>query len=77
MPPASEPDLDPSFLTAAFPEFTITCQPRGWRETQWEAVRKHSTHPGLYAVVSSDLSELLAILAAAQPAGPSEPGLSR
>jgi hypothetical protein len=65
--------MDLSLLAIAFPAFTITCHPHGWREPRWEAVRTHGADPGLYAVISADLGELLAILTTAtgiQLAGP-------
>jgi hypothetical protein len=74
MPPLAIPsDMDLSLLAVAFPAFTITCHPHGWREPRWEAVRAHGADPGLYAVITPDLSELLAILTTAtgiQPGGP-------
>jgi hypothetical protein len=75
--PASPSDLDLPMLAVAFPAFTITCHPHGWREPRWEAVRKQSAEPGLYAVVTPDQAELLTILTAAQSAWPPEPGPPR
>jgi hypothetical protein len=74
MPSTSPPDLDLSLLAFAYPAFTITCHPYTWREPRWEAVRKHGTDPGLYAVITPELGELLSILTTAQPAEPPELG---
>jgi hypothetical protein len=78
-PPVSQPGIDLLLAAIAFPAFTITCHPHGWRQPRWEAVRKQGTSPGLYAVITPDPGELIAILttASTQHAQPSEPGLPR
>lgn len=53
-----------SLLTLAYPAFTITRQHYTWRRPRWEIVRKNPGEPGLYAVITPDLEELRAILAA-------------
>lgn len=77
-PAASRLKMDLSLLVAAFPAYTFTCHPHGWRGPRWEAVRRNPADPGLYALITADLSELHAILtAASEPAGPppaSQPG---
>jgi hypothetical protein len=73
--PASMPvprEVRPDQLAVTYPAFAITCQPRGWRGVQWEAIRKNGAEPGLYAVITADLAELGAVLAAA--AGPGGAG---
>jgi hypothetical protein len=61
-------------LTAAYPEFRISLEPRGWPELRWAAVRTRAADPGLYAVITPDLGELHAILAAAAISRPGESG---
>lgn len=62
--------MDLSLLAIAFPAFTITCHPNGWREPRWEAVRRNPADPGLYAAITPDLAELHAILATTEPTAP-------
>jgi hypothetical protein len=62
--------MDLTLLMTAFPAFTITCYPHGWREPRWEAVRRNPADPGLYAVITPDLAELHAILATTELAAP-------
>jgi hypothetical protein len=56
--------LHHDLLTLAYPAFTITRHPCTWRRPRWEAVRKNTTEPGLYAVITPDLDELATVLAA-------------
>jgi DMSO/TMAO reductase YedYZ heme-binding membrane subunit len=56
--------LQHDLLTLAYPAFTITCHHHTWRKPRWEAVRKNTADPGLYAIVTPDLAELAAALAA-------------
>ena len=66
-PPASSPLADQvhrDLLTLAYPAFTITGHQYTWRRPRWEAVRKNTAEPGLYAVVTPDLGELADVLAA-------------
>jgi hypothetical protein len=74
--PATPDDTNLALLTIAYPAFTITCHPHGWRQPRWEAVRKNSAHPGLYALITPDLDELRATLAATitQPSHHARPG---
>jgi hypothetical protein len=67
MPETPNPGLDAvhlSLLTLAYPAFIITRQHCTWRRPRWEIVRKNPADPGLYAVITPDLDELRAILAA-------------
>jgi hypothetical protein len=66
-PPTRDPERDHlhhDLLTIAYPAFTITRQHYTWRNPRWEAVRKNPAAPGLYAVITPDLDELSAVLAA-------------
>jgi hypothetical protein len=66
-PPASSPLADQvhrDLLTLAYPAFTITRQHYTWRRPRWEAIRKDPAASGLYAVITPDLDELAAALAA-------------
>jgi len=56
--------LHHDLLILAYPAFTITRQTCTWRKPRWEAVRKNTADPGLYAVITPDLDELAAVLAA-------------
>jgi hypothetical protein len=56
--------LHHDLLILAYPAFTITCHHYTWRRPRWEAVRKNTAEPGLYAVVTPDLGELADVLAA-------------
>jgi hypothetical protein len=51
-------------LTLAYPAITITCHHHTWRKPRWEVVRKNNADPGLYTIVTPDLDELAAVLAA-------------
>jgi hypothetical protein len=86
-PPTSPPvstavhEMNLASLVVAYPAFTISWYPHPWREPRWAAVRKNVTDPGLYAVVTPDLSELHATLSTAgvapglgPHAGRTEPG---
>jgi hypothetical protein len=49
-------------LAVAYPGFTISRDRRGWRGPRWTATRRNSADPGLYALVTTDLSELCTAL---------------
>jgi hypothetical protein len=71
-----------ALLVVAYPAFMFSWYQHPSREPRWAAVRKNAADPGLYALVTPDLSELHAALttAAVEPAalgpqaGPTEPG---
>jgi hypothetical protein len=62
--------LHHDLLTLAYPAFTITCHHHTWRRPRWEAIRKNTAEPGLYAAITPDLDELAATLAATITARP-------
>jgi hypothetical protein len=64
------PEVSPAMLAAAYPAFQISLEPRGSHQLRWAAVRKKATDQGLYAVVTPDLDELHAVLAAAAAGRP-------
>jgi hypothetical protein len=66
-PPAAPDDTSLALLTITYPAFTITCHTYGWRQPRWQAVRKNPADPGLYAIITPDLDELHATLAATTP----------
>jgi hypothetical protein len=74
MRPTTPPDdtadeVNLTLLRIAYPQFWFWRFARGGRHRlRWTAVRKNGADPGLYAVVTADLSELAAALAA--DAGP-------
>jgi len=53
-----------SRLTVAYPAFRFGCQMVGRHGSCWVAERKNGLHPGLHTVITSDLGELHAALAA-------------
>lgn len=55
-------------LQIAYPQFWFWRFARGGRRLRWAAVRKNGADPGLYTMVTADLDELAAALAA--DAGP-------
>jgi hypothetical protein len=75
-------EMNLAVLVVTYSAFTFSWCPYPWREPRWAAVRKNAADPGLYALVTPDLSELHAALttAAVEPAalgpqaGPTEPG---
>jgi hypothetical protein len=72
-PPASTAvrEMNLALLVVAYPAFTFSWYPHPSREPRWAAVRKNAADPGLYALVTPDLSELHAALTSAgiEPAG--------
>jgi hypothetical protein len=54
-----------AMLTVTYPEFRISLEPHGWDGLRWAAVRTKGADPGLYAVITPDLGEPHAVLAAA------------
>jgi hypothetical protein len=59
-------ELDMGMLMLAYPQFAITAIP-GRRRVRREIVRRNSADPGLYAVITDDLAEAYAALAADAP----------
>jgi hypothetical protein len=72
----SDGQMSLAMLAVSYPEFRITLEPHGWHELRWAAVRVTAADPGLYAVITPDLGELRAVLAAAvgRPGGSDVPG---
>jgi hypothetical protein len=63
-PQAVRDHVHQDLLTIAYPAFRITRHDGTCRPSRWEAVRKNPVDPGLYAVITPDLDEIRAVLAA-------------
>jgi hypothetical protein len=69
-------EMNLALLVIAYPQFAITAIP-GRRRPRWEVVRRNSADPGLYAIITDNLTEAYQAMAAdAPPAIPLPPAAS-
>jgi hypothetical protein len=59
-------EMNLGLLAIAYPQFAISALPGG-RRLRWQVVRRNATDPGLYAIITPDLTEAYQAMAADAP----------